>query len=68
MQQFLSNGYYKELEQAAIDVLRRLSQFIDINTVFIAKNDREQVEIMHSFNRDYIVIEEGLETNFVDSY
>ncbi|WP_416147423.1 hypothetical protein ACM26V_14455 [Salipaludibacillus sp. HK11] len=66
--QYLSKGHYKELKRATIDVLRRLSQFININTVFIAKNDRENVEIYHSFNRDYVVIEEGFTTKFSDSY
>ncbi|RKL68239.1 hypothetical protein CR203_07070 [Salipaludibacillus neizhouensis] len=66
--QFLRKGHYKDLEQAAIDVLKRLSQFIDINTVFIAKNDKETVEITHSFNRDYMIIEEGFETKYSESY
>ena len=66
--QYLSKGHYKELERASIDVLRRLSQFLDINTVFIAKNDKKKVEIIHSFNREYVIIEEGLETDFSDSY
>lgn len=64
----MTKGHYKELELAAINVLRRLSQFIDINTVFIAKNDKKKVEIMHSYNREYVMIEEGLETDFSESY
>ncbi|PYZ92686.1 hypothetical protein CR194_13585 [Salipaludibacillus keqinensis] len=66
--QYLSKGHYKELEQTAIEVLRRLSQFIDINTVFVARNDKKQVEISHSFNRDYILIEEGFQIDYGDSY
>ncbi|MCE7791712.1 GAF domain-containing protein [Salipaludibacillus sp. CUR1] len=66
--QALGNGSLKELERAAIDVLKRLSQFININTVFVTRYEEEKVEVMHSFNRNRLLIEKGLIIDAKESY
>jgi hypothetical protein len=59
---------YSTIEEASQDVLELISRFVDVNTFFVAKNDKHDVDIIQSFNRDEIVLEAGFETLYRDSY
>lgn len=59
---------YSTIEEASQDVLELISRFVDVNTFFVAKNDKHDVDIIQSFNRDEVVLETGFETLYRDSY
>ncbi|PFG11992.1 hypothetical protein [Bacillus sp. es.036] len=59
---------YTSIEDASRDVLEVISKFVGVNTFFIAKNDKTDVDIISSFNRDEMVLESGFETLYRDSY
>ena len=59
---------YTSIEDASKDVLEVISKFVGVNTFFIAKNDKTDVDIISSFNRDEIILESGFETLYRDSY
>lgn len=59
---------YTSIEDASKDVLEVISKFVGVNTFFIAKNNKTDVDIISSFNRDEIILESGFETLYRDSY
>lgn len=59
---------YTSIEDASKDVLEVISKFVGVNTFFIAKNNKTDVDIISSFNRDDIILETGFETLYRDSY
>ncbi|MBF0707385.1 MULTISPECIES: hypothetical protein [Bacillaceae] len=59
---------YTSIEDASQDVLEVMSKFVGVNTFFVAKNDKTDVDIISSFNRDEIILESGFETLYRDSY
>ncbi|MGG1685968.1 hypothetical protein [Pseudalkalibacillus sp. NRS-1564] len=59
---------YTSIEDASQDVLEVISKFVGVNTFFVAKNDKTDVDIISSFNRDEIILESGFETLYRDSY
>jgi hypothetical protein len=59
---------YTSIEDASRDVLEVISKFVGVNTFFIAKNDKTDVDIISSFNRDEIILESGFETLYRDSF
>jgi hypothetical protein len=59
---------YTSIEDASRDVLEVISRFVGVNTFFIAKNDKTDVDIISSFNRDEIILESGFETLYRDSF
>jgi hypothetical protein len=59
---------FKSFDEAADSVLQTMSRFIGVNTLFIAKNDKKDVEILKSFNRHDVILESGFETLYKDSY
>lgn len=59
---------YNNIQEAAKDVLELISKFIDVNTFFVAKNDKQNVNILEAFNRDEVLLESGFETLYGDSY
>lgn len=59
---------YETMEEAADEILALISKFVDVNTFFIAKNDKKDVNIIHAFNRNDIVLPSGFETLYRDSY
>lgn len=50
---------FKNFEEAANDILQIMSKFIDINTLFIARNDQRINEIVNVFNKDEVLLEQG---------
>ncbi|MFK3960099.1 hypothetical protein [Guptibacillus hwajinpoensis] len=59
---------YTSIEDASQDVLEVISKFVGVNTFFVAKNDKTDVDIISSFNRDEVILESGFETLYRDSY
>ncbi|WP_377890013.1 hypothetical protein [Alkalihalobacillus sp. R86527] len=59
---------YNNIHEAAKEVLELISKFIDVNTFFVARNDKQNVDILESFNRDDILLESGFQTLYRDSY
>lgn len=59
---------YETMEEAADEILALISKFVDVNTFFIAKNDKKDVNIIHAFNRNDVVLPSGFETLYRDSY
>ncbi|MCA1063995.1 hypothetical protein QTG56_02070 [Rossellomorea sp. AcN35-11] len=59
---------YKSIEEAAEDVLELISKFVDVNTFFLAKNDKKEVSILRAFNRNDVVLPSGFETLYRDSF
>ncbi len=59
---------YSNIEEASKDVLELISRFVDVNTFFVAKNDKHDVDIIQSYNRDEVILEAGFETLYRDSY
>ncbi|MCA0987547.1 hypothetical protein [Guptibacillus algicola] len=59
---------YNNINEAAKEVLELISKFIDVNTFFVAKNDKQNVDILESFNREDILLESGYQTLYRDSY
>ncbi|WP_349408275.1 hypothetical protein [Pseudalkalibacillus sp. SCS-8] len=59
---------YRTIEEASKDVLEVISKFVDVNTFFVAKNDKKDVDIIQTFNRDEVILESGFETLYKDSY
>lgn len=63
----MTNSYYigenlktfRNFDEAADNILRMMSQFIEINTLFIAKNDDETNQVMKAVNRDEVLTAEG---------
>ncbi|TYS58418.1 GAF domain-containing protein [Sutcliffiella horikoshii] len=50
---------YKNFDEAADNILKMMSRLLDINTLFIAKNDRCTNKIMKVLNKKDILLEEG---------
>ena len=63
-----NNPTYTSIEEASNDVLEVISKFVGVNTFFVAKNDKNDVDIISSFNRDEVILESGFETLYRDSY
>lgn len=59
---------YHSLRDAAFSVLRRLSDMIDINTVYIAQKSGNTNVIQYVYNKDKVLLEEGYSRSFDNSY
>ncbi|QKS72438.1 hypothetical protein FLK61_38070 [Paenalkalicoccus suaedae] len=64
----LTKGHYVKLEEAAVEIMHRLSDILNINSVYVARNDKQHVTIQHAYNRDVKVIEVGQDFLYEDSY
>ena len=59
---------FPSLEKASINVFKLLKDQIGINTFFIAKNDGVKVDVMKTLNKKELLIEEGFQIDYQDSY
>ncbi|MDQ0483733.1 hypothetical protein [Guptibacillus hwajinpoensis] len=59
---------YATIEEASSDVLEVISKFVGVNTFFVAKNDKTNVDIISSYNRDEVILDTDFETLYRDSY
>lgn len=55
-------------EEAADNILQMMSKFININTLFIAKNDRHTNEIVKVLNQDEKLLNEGEALPFKETF
>jgi diguanylate cyclase (GGDEF)-like protein len=58
--------YFKQLDKVAEDVIKLLSETIDVNTIFLASNDQYSNFIVKAFNRRAILLNAGERTPFED--
>lgn len=65
--QLLDQGS-QTLEEASSNIFQLMSEFIGINTFFIAKNDGHTVNVLKTLNRDVSLLEDGFTIDFQDSY
>lgn len=59
---------FNSFEEASTNILEMMSKFIQINTLFIAKNDKCTNRIEKVFNRDYLLLEENSSLPFEETY
>lgn len=59
---------YRNFDDAAESILQLMSKFIEINTLFIAKNDSHKNQIVKAYNQDYTLLEEGSELPFKETF
>lgn len=59
---------FQSLEEASSSIFQLMSEFIGINTFFIAKNDGCRVDVLKSLNQDYPLFEEGFTIDYGDSF
>ncbi|KZE67854.1 histidine kinase [Fictibacillus phosphorivorans] len=58
----------KNFEEATENILHFMSTFININTLFVAKNDKQTNEIKKAVNKDAILIEAGSTLPFHETF
>ncbi|MFD1019664.1 hypothetical protein [Thalassobacillus hwangdonensis] len=56
------------IEEVAGHVFELLKEKIDLNTFFIASNDGQEVDVVKAFNREEVLLEEGFNIDFQESY
>lgn len=58
---------FTNFEEAAENILRIMAEFIDINTLFIARNDEKTNEIVRVVNREQNLLKEGSSSPFEET-
>jgi diguanylate cyclase (GGDEF)-like protein len=61
-----SEHYFRRLDEVAEEVISLLSETMDVNTIFLASNDRYSNFIVKAFNRKATLLREGEVTPFKD--
>jgi diguanylate cyclase (GGDEF)-like protein len=61
-----SEHYFRRLDEVAEEVISLLSESMDINTIFLASNDKYSNFIVKSFNRKAILLRQGESIPFKD--
>jgi len=56
------------IETVSTHVFDMLKEKVNLNTFFIASNDGKEVDIVKSFNRDEMLLEEGFTIDYQESY
>lgn len=59
---------FKNFEEAAENILRVMGEFIDINTLFIARNDTQMNEVVKVMNKKDVLLEEGSSRPFDETF
>lgn len=59
---------YRNFDEAAESIIRMISKLMDINTLFIAKNDKSTNEIVKVINKDQELLKEGGTLPFEETY
>ena len=59
---------FKSIEEASTSILLLISEFVDVNTLFIAKNDKHTNKIVKVVNKEEILLEEGSTLPFNETY
>ncbi|WP_186579412.1 STAS domain-containing protein [Aquibacillus kalidii] len=58
---------FSSFEEASESILHTVGNFIDINTLFIAKNDKTTNKIVKVLNKDKVLVEKGSSLPFEES-
>ncbi|WP_211746100.1 response regulator [Paenibacillus sp. Marseille-Q4541] len=59
---------YQNLNEAAENIVQLISEIIDVNTIFVASNDKVSNTILKVFNRHENLLEEGVVLPFEQTY
>ncbi|WP_456265762.1 MULTISPECIES: GAF domain-containing protein [unclassified Bacillus (in: firmicutes)] len=59
---------FRNFHDASTSILNMMSQFIDVNTLFIAKNDQHTNQIVKVLNHDEQLLEEGEELPYEKTF
>ncbi|WP_431801883.1 STAS domain-containing protein [Halobacillus andaensis] len=59
---------YSSVEEAASNLLVHISEFINVNTVYIAKKEIDHMQVIASYNREAPIVDAELQVNYDDSY
>ncbi|WP_458119611.1 ATP-binding protein [Paenibacillus sp. Z6-24] len=60
--------FFDDVVDAARHITDMLSSMLNVNTIFVAHNDGKTNHILKAFNRDQILVEEGLDLPLKDTY
>ncbi|SIP91260.1 rsbT co-antagonist protein RsbR [Domibacillus enclensis] len=63
-----SNTQFRDFEEAAVRVLQLMAEFIDLNTLFVARNDGKTNRMVKVYNKEETLVTEGEELPFYESY
>jgi len=64
----LKGKSFQNFDDAADSILKMISKIVDMNTIFIAKNDKKTNRIVKAVNTKEVLIDEGDELPFKDTY
>jgi len=64
----LNTKSVRNFEEAAENILRLMSKLIDINTLFVAKNDKQINEIKKAVNKEAVLVEAGSTLPFHETF
>ncbi|MFG6150562.1 STAS domain-containing protein [Halobacillus sp. B23F22_1] len=68
MIQLPNDPEYYSVEEAADELLLQISEFIGVNTVYIAKKEESYMQVLDSYNKSKHVVDSDLQVNYEDSY
>ncbi|WP_052723596.1 GAF domain-containing sensor histidine kinase [Paenibacillus wulumuqiensis] len=60
--------FFDNVVDAARHITDMLSSMLKVNTIFVASNDGKTNHILKAFNRDQILVEEGIQLPLQDTY
>lgn len=63
-----NNTQFRDFEEAAARVLQLMAEFVDINTLFIARNDGKTNRMVKVLNKENKLVSEGEELPLYESY
>ncbi|OMP67196.1 STAS domain-containing protein [Domibacillus epiphyticus] len=64
----LTASTFDDFNEAAVRVLQMMAKFLDLNTLFIARNDGQTNQIIKVLNKDEELVSEGDTLPFAESY
>jgi len=64
----LKGKAFQNFDEVAESILQMMSNIVDINTLFIAKNDNKTNRIVKAINLNEALVNEGEELPFMDTY
>ncbi|MCP3029405.1 STAS domain-containing protein [Halobacillus sp. A5] len=64
----MSDLEYESVEQAANELLVHISEFIGVNTVYIAKKEEDYMQVMDAYNKGEQIVDSDLQVDYDSSY
>ncbi|UOR10528.1 GAF domain-containing protein [Halobacillus amylolyticus] len=59
---------YLSVKEAANEILKHVSQILDVNTVYIAKKEDGYVDVIEAYNRDEHLLDANVKINYEETY